>query len=1160
MNRRPTVTNQPILPKPVPIKVGSMENKKISVLLIEDSVDDAELIKRKLEKSANTRFQVAVARKLEDGLKQAETSEPDLIVSDLGLPDSHGLDTVTKILLAVPHVPLVVLSGFDDEDTGIRAVQSGAQDYLVKGRLDDAQLERSIYYSIERTRLQYELEQNSQEISKLHNNLLKILENSADATVVVGENGGILFTNPAVESLFGQKPKELLNQTFQYPLTGAKTSEIEIYRTDGKKTIAEMNVVNITWEGRPARLVSMHNITKRKAMEEALRTSEEKYRNIVELSHEGIIITDTEGIITSCNLTFLNMTGLSEKQIVGKHFQDIPSMKTENVPLYTEKFASLLNGKKNPPLEIPWKSKDGETRIFELSSNLMKADGNIFGIQTIVTDITERKRAEEALQELSSRQEAILGSVPDIIMEVDNDKIYTWANKAGVDFFGDDVIGKEASYYFEGEQDTYDKVKSLFNGDESVTYVESWQRRRDGEKRLLAWWCRVIKDQDGKVSGALSTARDITERRKAAEALRISEEKFSKAFLNSPEAIVISNIDDGEILEVNNTFLDFFGYSRDDVIGKKANEIKTWVNPKERTEIVKILKEKGFVRNKECLFRIKSGEIRTLLFSAEIIIIGNKSCMLSVNTDITERKQTEEALRFSDTALRSIQEGVYALDMDYRVTRWNEICEQMFGIKASDAIGKSIADLITLAEEYPGQNDKRLEILLKQGFNKEEQIYQTPKGNVWVDVQCQAMEDNGKRTGWVTLASDITERKKTEEALKQSEEKYRELINSSTDAIVSADQHMKVTIWNKGAETIFGYKEKEMLGQSVMKIVPEMIHKSMANAYIQFNKTGAHSMGNKIIEIVGVRKDGSEVPIELSISTRKAGDMYIATAIIRDITARKEAEEKLRKIDQMKSEFLSNVSHELRTPLQSISGFTKLIMTGKVPDPTTQQEFLQIIDTEISHLGNLINSLLDMSRLESGRFQIYKKNVPLCDIICDSLKTLHGLAREKNITINENVPKQLPNMELDSDRMRQVILNLVGNAIKFSESGETIDVKAGVQDGELLFQVIDHGTGIKKEDMVHLFKRFYRAEGETVRGGTGLGLYISKQIIDAHEGKIWAESKYGEGSTFSFTLPLNNKGGEKNGKENSDNRRRSGNSKTGRLLTKAGRLPGNHSL
>jgi len=141
-----------------------MENRKIKILLIEDNVDDTELIRRKLEKPANTRFRVTTARTLHDGLELVAKDLPDLIISDLGLPDSHGLDTVTRILLEVPQIPLVVLSGFDDEAIAIKAVQSGAQDYLVKGHLQNFQLERSLYYSIERARLQAELEQNTQEI------------------------------------------------------------------------------------------------------------------------------------------------------------------------------------------------------------------------------------------------------------------------------------------------------------------------------------------------------------------------------------------------------------------------------------------------------------------------------------------------------------------------------------------------------------------------------------------------------------------------------------------------------------------------------------------------------------------------------------------------------------------------------------------------------------------------------------------------------------------------------------------------------------------------------------------------------------------------------------------------------------------------------------
>jgi PAS domain S-box-containing protein len=889
-----------------------MENKTIKVLLIEDSIDDAELIKRMLEKSDRSKFQVTVAQKLNDGLEQAKKNPPDLILSDLGLPDSHGIDTVTKILLTVPHKPLVVLSGFDDEDIAIKAVQLGAQDYLVKGQIENHQLERAIYHSIERARLHDELEQNAQEISKLHANFLHILENNADAIIVVGETGRILFTNPAIESIFARKPRELLRLPFQYPLEAGKTSEIKVHRADEKITIAEMSVVNIIWEGNPAYLVSMHDITKRKQMENALRES---------------------------------------------------------------------------------------------------------------------------------------------------------------------------------------------------------------------------------------------------------EEKFSKAFLNSPQAILITSLDEGVILEANDTFLHLTGYSRKELVGKKAIDLDLWNSSDEREKVIKTLSEQGIVKNLERQFRKKSGEVHTWLFSAETINIDNKPCMLSVTVDITERKKIEEQLRFSDIAFKSIHEGILTYDNDHVITRWNKTCEEIMGIKASEAIGKPIEDLVHLVEEYPGQNEERLKVLKARGVNREEQIYRTPRGDIWVDVQAQAIEDNGKRTGWVTLFTDITARKQTEEALKQSEEKYREIINTSTDAIISTNPRMNITIFNHGAERIFGYKEKEILGQSIMVIFQPEQYRKVSREIVNLKDIGTSQFANKIFETSGFKKDFTNVPIEVSLSTRKVEDNFIITMIIRDITVRKEAEEKLRKIDQMKSEFLSNVSHELRTPLQSISGFTKLILTGKVPDPIVQQEFLQIVDRETAHLGNLINSLLDMSRLEAGRFQIYKKPNSVSDIFTDSIKMFHSLAREKSIMLKENIPADLPKIEVDSERMRQVIINLLSNALKFSEPGSTVNVKVAVRDGDLLFQVTDHGTGIQEEAMKHLFERFYRVEGETVRGGTGLGLYISKQIIDAHGGRIWVESKFGQGSTFSFTLPLNNtKGGNENVKENSGNRRRPRNAKTGRLLAKARGIPGSHGF
>jgi len=1247
-----------------------MENKKIKILLIEDNVDDTELIRRKLVKSANTRFQVTTARTLHDGLELVEKDMPDLIISDLGLPDSHGLDTVTKILLELPQIPLVVLSGFDDEAIAIKAVQSGSQDYLVKGRLENSQLERSIYYSIERAHLQAELEQTTQEILNIQANLHKILEKNADAIVVVSEDSRILFTNPAVESLLGRKQKELLNQPFDFPLDGGKTSEIEIKHQDNIIITAEMSVVEINWEGTPAYLASLRNITERKQMEEAIRNSEKNLRMYLEGAPDGVYISSLKGTFIYGNKKAEEITGYKREELIGKNFLKLNLLPSKYYLKVMRLLAANMANKPTGPDEFKLRKKNGD---------------------------------------------------------------HIWVE---------------------------------------INTTPIWQ---EGEVRVIGF------------------VRNITKRKLSEKALRESEEKFSKAFLNSPEVIVISNIEDGTILEVNDTFLRLTGYAREEVIDKETVELGIWAMPEERADMVKTLKEKGTVSNLECRFRMKSGEIRIWLFFAEIIDIDNKPCILSVTTDITERKKMEETLRFSDTALRSLHEGVFALDNEFNITRWNEVCEQLYGIKASDAIGKQAHDVIHMVEEYEGQNQERINLLIEKGFNKEEQIHRTPRGDIWFDVHAQAIEANGKRYGWVTLVSDITERKKAEEALcfsdaafksihesiiamdtyyvitqwnnkseeiygikasgalgkklldvieivedhpgdndrrlkkleangylreeqlhrtkhgdvwvdtsiqaiesdgertgwvvltsvitqrklaeealKRSEEKYRELISTSSDGIISTDAKMRVIIWNRAAEKIFGYKEKEMLGQSILNIIPEKNKKTVVKEFTQLSKGGTSSTTNKVMELVGLKKDGSEVPLEVSVSTRKAGDTYIATiitrdisirkeaeeklreseeryrdlfenasdliqscnaegkfiyvnrawrdalgysekealnlnfwdiihpdylahckqtlqkimsgetvknietafvakdgrliqvegnvnpvrqenkvvatrAIFRDITVRKEAEEKLRKIDQMKSEFLSNVSHELRTPLQSISGFTKLIMNGQVPDPATQQEFFQIIDRETMHLGNLINGLLDMSRLEAGRFQIYKKLIPIHDTIIDSIKMFHSLAREKNITLTENIPPQIPDMEVDDERMRQVVINLLSNAIKFSDPGGSVAVKVEKQASDLLFQVSDHGTGIREESMKHLFERFYRAEGETVRGGTGLGLYISKQIVEAHGGHIWAESKFGEGSTFSFTLPLNDKGGNNHGKEDSSHRRRPGNIEISRL-------------
>jgi signal transduction histidine kinase len=342
----------------------------------------------------------------------------------------------------------------------------------------------------------------------------------------------------------------------------------------------------------------------------------------------------------------------------------------------------------------------------------------------------------------------------------------------------------------------------------------------------------------------------------------------------------------------------------------------------------------------------------------------------------------------------------------------------------------------------------------------------------------------------------IAKLKQVEEALEISKASFHNIVQKSTDGIIVVDREGFVRFVNPATEAIFKRKAGDLVNELF----------------------GFPVAAETAVELDLVSSGGKIGTGEMRVvETEWEGELaYLAT--VHDITERKQAEEKLRELDRMKSELVSNVSHELRSPLHSIRGFTKLILQGKVPDPEVQGEFLTIIDMQAEHLGVLIDDLLDMSRLESGRFSIKKRLLSIKDIVRDSVKSARSLAGRKSLEITEDMPAVLPEIEGDWERLKQVMFNLLSNAIKFSEKGGSITVKAEDRGSELMVQVIDHGIGIPGEAMPHLFERFYRAKDTMARGGTGLGLYISKQIVEAHGGRIWVESKLGEGTTFYFTI------------------------------------------
>ncbi|RPH49498.1 MAG: PAS domain S-box protein [Desulfobacteraceae bacterium] len=274
-------------------------------------------------------------------------------------------------------------------------------------------------------------------------------------------------------------------------------------------------------------------------------------------------------------------------------------------------------------------------------------------------DITLRKQNEEALLSMSAKQEALLSAIPDIIMEVDSNKIYTWANGPGIEFFGDDVIGREAAHYFEGEQETYSLVKPIFNGNENVIYVESWQRRKDGEKRLLAWWCRVLKDANGNVTGALSTARDITAYKKAEEEVARTAQEWQSTFDSTNNAIWILD-QDQRVLRSNRTAERFFHRPCGELIGKHCWEIVH--------DTAQPIPECPLLRARKSLCRetmeLQVGEVWLEVMVDPILDkAGRYAGAVHAVSDITERKRTEERLKEQFEELRRWNEAVMGREM-----------------------------------------------------------------------------------------------------------------------------------------------------------------------------------------------------------------------------------------------------------------------------------------------------------------------------------------------------------------------------------------------------------------------------------------------------------------------------------------------------------------
>jgi PAS domain S-box-containing protein len=502
---------------------------------------------------------------------------------------------------------------------------------------------------------------------------------------------------------------------------------------------------------------------------------------------------------------------------------------------------------------------------------------------------------------------------------------------------------------------------------------------------------------------------------------------------------------------------------------------------------------------------------------------------------VLDRRYSAQALELeaADRRYRLLFErslaGVLRTTLDGRILDCNEACARIFGFASREEL---MATHIRERYAHPdGRKSFLAQLEAEQSVtNYENRLLRKDGSSVWLLANTAlVMDKDGVPSAIEGTLIDITERKRAEEALGASEAKFRGILECAPDAIAISDMQGRIVLVNAETERLFGYNRDEMIGQSIEMLVPERFRGTHSEHREGYAENPRRQLVGAGLDLWGLRKDRTEFPIEINLATITTPGGTLMSSAIRDVTARKRAAEELKNAKEAaetasraKSEFLANMSHEIRTPMNGIIGMTELALDTHLTDE--QREYLSMVKLSANSLLTVINDILDFSKIEAGKMELDSSEFSVRDILEETIRSFSVAAGEKHVElvcdINSNVPEVVAG---DPIRLRQVVVNLLGNAIKFTDRGEVV-LQAEVEqiennNLEVHFIVRDTGIGISKDKQGLIFEAFAQADGSSSRkyGGTGLGLTISSHLVGMMGGRIWLESEPGRGSTFHFT-------------------------------------------
>ncbi|MBI5823499.1 MAG: PAS domain S-box protein [Chloroflexi bacterium] len=1015
---------------------------------------------------------------------------------------------------------------------------------------------------------------------------------SVDALIVIDEDQFITRLNQGTEQIFGYKASELIGKPLDLLLPKdsiaahrshirefSKTPETARYmghrqeisgiRKNGEVFPADATIAKIKVGQKHFFFASLRDITERKKIEERLKASEAFSRSILDSLYSQVVVLDAQGVIIAVNRAweeFALGNRANQETTLGVGLNYIEAC--ENAISGNDEYArAAMDGIQKVrdgletlfTLEYPCHSPDEQRWFFMRVVPLTDGSG---GVVVSHQDITARKLAENAREANDKKFRALLENSMDGVLTLDQNGIIEYCSPAITRLLGypmEELSGRNVFALIHPDDLNVNMAvfAEIIKNPAEFRKSQLRVRHKNGTWRWLEAVGASMLHEPA-VGRIIANFQDITDRVEIYTALQKSEELYRLTVENATEVfykvLLKDNSLEGQVV--------FVSPQAEMLTGRKADEFThnpaLWASLVHADDLQKL-----FQSTQEALtsrqadtrvYRIKNSTTNEYLWIEDHItplLDANDSLFAyqGVARDITKRKQAEEQFQLAETKYRSLVEWIPAIIYTTNLERFS--ATTYISPQVQEIFGYSVEEWQADPDMWnkllhPDDRERMTEKVYQtqafgESYAEEYRIIHKSGKIVWIrDEATRALDQNGNPLYLLGIVLDITKRKRAEELVRESEERYRALVDQASDGIFISDPQGHYTDVNASGCTMLGYTLEEMLRLSIVDLISA---EEIANTPLRLNelRAGKTVISQRMLK----RKDGALLPVEISSKALADGRLL---GIVRDITERKQAEialqeayehlerrvkertaqlhaanTALEKASKLKDEFLASMSHELRTPLNGVISLSESLREGTYGEISPRQnKVLDVIGESGHHLLELINDILDLSKIEADKLTLQYETLNLKAICEASLSMVSETARKKKLKISTSITSEPQTIHADGRRLKQMLVNLLGNAVKFTPPGGSIGLEV-LQEHEhaLRFTVWDTGIGIPAAQVEKLFNPFVQLDSSLARPyeGTGLGLALVRRLADMHNGSVGLESVEGEGSRFYFIIP-----------------------------------------